>query len=397
MLFTHLKLRNWRNFTSVDVELGKRNFVVGPNAIGKSNLLDVFRFLRDLTLEGGGLAAAVRERRGLARLRSLHYRGPGSSDVEIEVEVSDAWSGAQATGAWRYVLSFNRVGTKAHDPVQVTREQVWRRESGKPWPARPLLDRPNADDQADPRQLTQTALQQVSRNTKFRALWEFFQGVSYLHLVPQLIREEQRPSADALAGDQFGRDLLSRIRAVSAKSQRARLDRVLDVLKIAVPQLTSLDLVLDAQSRPHLEAAFRHWRGPAARQDEREFSDGTLRLIGLLWSLQDKAGPLLLEEPELSLHTAVVRQLAPFIARAQRTAKGRQAFISTHSDELMSDPGIGPAEILLVKGAKEGSVVIPCASMANIRAALEGGLTAADVVMPLTVQHQIDLFATAGS
>lgn len=52
--FTHLRLENWRNFTSVDTELARRVFLVGPNASGKSNMLDVFRFLHDLVAVGGG-------------------------------------------------------------------------------------------------------------------------------------------------------------------------------------------------------------------------------------------------------------------------------------------------------------------------------------------------------
>lgn len=389
MRFTHVRLRNWRNFTKVDVALANRMFVVGPNAIGKSNLLDVFRFLRDLTLDGGGLAAAVKARRGLAKVRSLHYRGPASSDVCIEVEVCGS-----GDVVWKYLLAFNRTGAKVESPVQVTKESVWRRVAAGGW--EPLIDdRPDREDEKDPKRLTQTALQQVTQNGAFRDLWEFFRGISYLHLVPQLIRDEQRPAAETLAGDQYGRDLLSRIRAVPKRSQQSRLKRMRDVLQIAVPQLSDLDLVLDDESRPHLQAAFKHWRGPAAKQDEREFSDGTLRLIGLLWALQEKAGPLLLEEPELSLHTAVVRQLAPFIARAQRGAGGRQAFISTHSDELMSDPGIGPKEILLIRPAREGSEVLLGAEDNAIRGALAGGLTAADVVMPLTAKEHIDLFASA--
>jgi len=389
MRFTHVRLRNWRNFTKVDVALANRMFVVGPNAIGKSNLLDAFRFLRDLTLDGGGLAAAVKARRGLAKVRSLHYRAPASSDVSIEVEVS-----GPGDLRWKYRLDFNRTGAKAESPVQVTKESVCRRNAEGDWV--PLAEeRPNREDGADLQRLTQTALQQVTQNGDFRELWEFFRGVSYLHLVPQLIRDEQRPAAETLAGDQYGRDLLSRIRAVPKRTQQSRLKRMRDVLQIAVPQLSDLDLVLDDESRPHLQAAFKHWRGPAAKQDEREFSDGTLRLIGLLWALQEKAGPLLLEEPELSLHTAVVRQLAPFIARAQRGAGGRQAFISTHSDELMSDPGIGPKEILLIRPVKEGSEVLLGADDNAIREALEGGLTAADVVMPLTAKENTDLFANA--
>lgn len=391
MRFTHLRLRNWRNFTNVDVALSRRMFVVGPNAIGKSNLLDVFRFLRDLTIDGGGLAAAVKARRGVSKLRSLHARGSSGSAVEIEVEVSDG-----EAGRWKYVLSFNR-GDRKDDLIPVvTKEEVSYRAEGAGWQPK-MESRPRAADVADRQLLTQTAIQQVAQNQAFRPLAQFFSSVSYLHLVPQLIREEHRPLSEALGGDHYGRDLLSRIRATASQTQKARLKRVRDVLKVAVPQLDDLQLVLDEESRPHLQAAFKHWRAPAAKQDEREFSDGTLRLIGLLWALQERAGPLLLEEPELSLHTAVVRQLAPFIARAQRGASGRQAFISTHSDEMMSDPGIGPNEVLLISPAREGSQVLLGADDTSIQKALASGLTAAEVIMPLTKSPQIDLFAATES
>lgn len=385
--FTHLKLRNWRNFTSVDVPLSKRTFVVGPNAVGKSNLLDVFRFLRQLTLEGGGLAQAVKARRGMAKLRSLHQKG-SQSDVVIEVGAVDSEG-----GNWRYVLAFNRASRKAKDDVPVVkREEVWFRAKDAATEENRLM-RPDENDRQDTLQLTQTALQQVAKTRAFRALRDFLASVTYLHLVPQLIREEQSPPDDTIGGDLYGRDLLFRIRATPARFQQARLTRIRDALKLAVPNLDALELVLDKDSaRPHLQAKFMHWRGPAAKQDEREFSDGTLRLIGLLWALQEPAGPLLLEEPELSLHSGIVRHMAPFIARAQRGPAGRQAFVSTHNELLMSDPGIQAEEILLIRPVSEGSEVVHGAAHRAIRDALQNGLSAADVVMPMTAMPNLDLF-----
>ncbi len=64
MHFTKLKLENWRNFLHVDVSLQRRVFLVGANASGKSNLLDVFRFLRDIADDQGGFQVAVQSRRG---------------------------------------------------------------------------------------------------------------------------------------------------------------------------------------------------------------------------------------------------------------------------------------------------------------------------------------------
>jgi predicted ATPase len=54
VFISRLKLKNWRNFRQVDVELRERVFVIGPNAAGKSNLLDALRFLRDVAKPKGG-------------------------------------------------------------------------------------------------------------------------------------------------------------------------------------------------------------------------------------------------------------------------------------------------------------------------------------------------------
>jgi predicted ATPase len=371
--FAELELTNWRNFLSVKVPLAPRTFLVGPNAIGKSNFLDAFRFLRDLTLEGGGLAEAVKLRGKITALRSLHARQ--LTDVTVACRVRDGMG-----LGWRYRLSFN-AWDKKRDVPKITEEKVWTLAADS---ENLILDRPDEKDRDDPERLIQTAIQQTIANKEFRSLADFFRQVSYLHLVPQMVREEQRPRDDALGPDPLGRDLLDRVRHTAKRTRQARLNRIAEVLKSVVPQLQTLDLVEDDYGRPHLQTEFKHWRGFGAHQNETQLSDGTLRLIGLLWSLQEKGTPLLLEEPELSLHTAVVKGLAPFINRAQRSGGGRQVILSTHSENLLSDPGIAPEEVLLVQPANEGSEVIAGAKLPDVQALMMKGLTAAEAILPKT-------------
>src|SRR5690348_12853515 len=101
MLIRRLRLENWKNFRSVDVALPSRVFLVGPNASGKSNLLDAIRFLGDLARSGGGgLQAAVgnERRQGMSHMRSLHARRQSSVVVDVEV-------GADERTEWRYRLA----------------------------------------------------------------------------------------------------------------------------------------------------------------------------------------------------------------------------------------------------------------------------------------------------
>src|SRR2546421_10356475 len=87
MKFAKIHLENWQNFTHVDVPLQQRMFLIGPNASGKSNLLDAFRFLHDLVRVGGGLEKAVADRGGVASLRSLAARR--HPDIVVNVHMED--------------------------------------------------------------------------------------------------------------------------------------------------------------------------------------------------------------------------------------------------------------------------------------------------------------------
>jgi hypothetical protein len=135
--------------------------------------------------------------------------------------------------------------------------------------------------------------------------------------------------------------------------------------------------------RPHLEIRFKHHRPHGARQREDQFSDGTLRLISLLWLLQEGGeSPLLLEEPELSLNEEIVRQLPAIIQLVKRKARSqRQVIITTHSQALLSNPGIGSQSIVLITPSPEGSVVRKVD--ASEESALKAGLSPAEVVLPV--------------
>jgi len=373
-----VQLENWRNFAQVDVGLQRRVFLVGPNASGKSNFLDVFRFLHDVVAVGGGFQEAVRKRGGVSKLRSLSARR--YPDVAVHVSIGND----ETPTAWEYELRFTQDNRQR--PI-IKREWVARG-------GREIMCRPDDKDETDPERLTQTYLEQVNANQEFRDVADFLATVRYLHIVPQLVREPDR--SVGRSNDPFGGDFLEQVARTSEKTQKARLRRISDALRVAVPQLKELELWRDpARGTPHLRGKYEHWRPQGAWQTEEQFSDGTLRLIGLLWAVLDGSGPLLLEEPELSLHPEVVRYVPQMFARTQRRT-GRQILVSTHATDLLRDEGIGLDEVLLLLPGVEGTEMRPAGDFAEVRALLEGGSSLAEAVIPLTRPMKVEQLSFFG-
>jgi predicted ATPase len=363
-VFRHLHLANWRNFRTVDVPLEPRMFVVGPNASGKTNLLDAFRFLHDVAVPGGGLAHALKQRGGLPHLRSLHARKESKVRVGVDVEI--------AGDLWEYELDLEGTKTK---PPRIVREIV-KRDGVE------LLSRPEAADRKDDRLLEQTHLEQLTQNSKFRDLADALARISTVHIVPQVVRSPGRANGQDPA-DALGSNYVDELARLSERRQRQELKRIEAQLRLAVPQFSQLRIARDRVGVPHLEAKYEHWRPQGVWQNERDFSDGTLRLIGLLWAIQHGDGLLILEEPELSLHREIIRQLPRLFAQAaQRTA--RQVFVSTHASEMLSDTGIDPSEVLLLRPSAEDTQVLVGTSVRSLQAAARAKLALGQVVTGLT-------------
>ena len=388
MIITHLSATNWRNFQQIDVPLSVRQFIVGPNASGKSNLLDIFRFLQDIAKnEGGGLQEAVAGRGGVPILRNLVTEQ--EAEIAIEISLADT---LESPETWRYAIGFRQVPQDQSYThryfASLTHERVWK--DGKR-----LIDRPDTEDKEDPDRLIHTILEDTNQN--FQELVDFFQSITYLHLVPQLLRFPDLITIGSVETDvnaqrsakisrrkstrtQFGHDLLEKIANVDEETRCSHIKTIEEALKIAVPQLEHLEFKHDEMGRPHLSLHCSHWHPNSSAQHEAQFSDGTLRLLGLLWALLENESVLLLEEPELSLHVGIVSELAYLIYKMQ-ASKNQQVLVSTHSDVLLAQPEIDGTEVLMLTPTKSGTEAKIASDNEAVKQLLEADFTVGEVVL----------------
>ena len=382
MIISKIELFNWKNFHRCEVGVQERCFVVGANAAGKSNFIDALRFLRDVAKQGGGLQTAVRVRGGITKIRCLAARE--QSNVKLAIELSESDSRELC---WHYELNFKHTGGGIREnQVKIVSEKVF---SGRE--QRYVLDRSAETLGEDEETLKYTYLEQPNANKDFRGIQQFLQNVEYLNVVPQMVRESASSSYSGDKEDYYGRNFLKRLALLNDNTRRSYFRKINEFLKLAVPQLEELSFVKDEIGVPHLEARYVHWRARGSKQQEMQFSDGTLRLIGFLFALIDSNGVLLLEEPEINLHPGIVAQFPEFIAKIQRVKKGgRQVFITTHSYDILSNEGIAPEEVLLLTNSPEGTEVEVLSDVEKAKNILAAGFSMADVVMPLTKPRSIE-------
>ena len=372
MIISKIELHNWKNFQECSVDIAERCFIVGANATGKSNFLDALRFLKDIKKKEGGLQTAVDARDKIKKIRCLSARK--RTDIEIKVTLKESPDGQDK---WIYSLSFKHIGGGIRpNEVIVNNESVFLIPQNEY-----LVNRTEHSENETEDTLKYTHLEQAVTSQKFLEVRNTFAEIEYLNIIPQLVRESN--SNPIVKEDYFGRNFLADMAKLNENTRNKYLQSINDVLRCAVPQLDNLSFTKDGNGLYHLEAKYIHWRAQGSKQTEAQFSDGTLRLIGILFAILAGKGITLLEEPEINLHQGVVAQLPEFIARIQRYKK-RQVFITTHSYDILANEGIDEKEVILLQNNAEGTIAQVIADVKNAKDVLDAGFTMADAVLPLT-------------
>jgi predicted ATPase len=369
MYISKLIVNNFRNFNHFNVPLGQRVFLTGPNGCGKSNFLEILRLLSDIS--NNGLKGSVNKRGSMHFIRNISMDQNAVTSIEIHL------SEEESDTVWKYAIGINSQSS-------LTYEKVWKNNIQ-------LLNRPDENDLKDPLRLTQTYLEQSAANSDFRPISQFFEQIQYFHIIPQIIRYPsdfvKNDSSEILNENHF----LKQMACIPYDIRMNHIERIEQILSIVIPNVQSFTYVEDHYSKPHLKI-----KDISDNEFyENQFSDGMLRMIGLIWSVLQENTVLLLEEPELSLNTGILSKLPSLMYRFQQHKKQKQQIIlSTHSYDLLLDEGIAPEDVLLFTPDKTGTTVQPLSAHNEIMKLIEAGIPLSDVLLPYTASpdiHKLEL------
>jgi predicted ATPase len=334
-----IRLENFLSFgpAAAPLELENLNVLIGPNAAGKSNLIEALALMRATPVSP---AASNMDLRGVVRrgggVNEWVWKGGRSAVLDVVV------SNPKGEQPLRHVLSFrgDEQGFRLEDEsIEDAAPQEHERVSDFYYRFNqeyPVVDEVNTGGRQrmsslfdnelsvlaqfrDPKRFPEIArLTEVYERIRIYREWAFGRNT--------IFREPQRADmrSDRLEEDFSNLGLfLSRLRK-TPKTKAA----ILDGLKDLYEGVTDFEPVVEGGT---VQVFFSEgdFSVPATR-----LSDGTLRYLCLLAILCDPEPPPLIcvEEPELGLHPDILPKLADLLLQAsQRT----QIIATTHSDILV--------------------------------------------------------------
>jgi predicted ATPase len=349
------RIRHYKSLDDTTIEFAQPvTVIVGPNAVGKSNLVDCLRFVRDAV--ASDLEHAIGLRGGLTRVRQWSRTKPFKISIGLEFEQSfdslapepasyEFTIQSQTGGA--YVVEHERAVCGEEVSVQASHDEApfqaiddagfVRDKSGKVTRNdRRLHEKPLRPDQLA-----------IGVSPFFENLGDpiasFIKEWRFSSIYPNTLRQPESLDKDTELSED-GRNWASVLKAMR-RSQRgkAALEKAFEAMRSLIPSFRDVSV---ATAGSFLVPLFRFQAGDQVNEfDPVQLSDGTLRVFGILLALYQTPAPglLIIEEPEQTVHPGALGVLVDAIREASETT---QIVLTTHSPHLVDH--FEPEEIRVV-------------------------------------------------
>lgn len=333
----------------VTLPLRKLNVIVGPNASGKTSLLDILDMLRAAPVDP---LIPVRSKGGGAAWIHGLPGGDGQGSIAVVLPGPDPAKPLRYRLAWRLLdgdaCPFQE-SLETHDAPALFLRLAEGKASVK------TTDSATGKTRWSNKHIKGTGLAEFRGNPLCPEISQVAGYLARIHLLQgwtfgptSLVR---RPADRGLPSDRLepdGRNLalvLHRLRDDGAAWSRLR-----DALRQLYPRVDDVETSLDG---PTVNLLLREQGLPVPAS---RISDGTLRWLCLLALLLDpQPAPLIcLEEPELGLHPDLIGTLAGLLRDA---ATRTQLLVTTHSPGLVSEFTRSPEDVVVCESVRGASTL----------------------------------------
>lgn len=334
-----VRIQHYKSLNDVTVHLHPGvTVIVGPNGVGKSNFVDVFRFLHDAV--ASNLDDAIRKREGIVRL--LQYYKTRPSDIYLNFTFKDDREefeyylrlGGKGNGDW-YIVRESLSPLETAEPIGYGMRYV--RESSE----KLIVDQDEIKGFPEHRLALGMLLRQIQdpqpekNDFRLRSILLGFRIIrevshwSHCTIYPNILKKPANPDRSRLALEESGENWATVIK--SAKP--AVMERIYEAMQAVLPDFRHVEVETVGS---YLIPRFFFASGEETIAfDPIQLSDGTLRLFGILLAAYQQPPPrlLIIEEPEQTIYPGALAVLADVFSEISETT---QVIITTHSPHLIS-------------------------------------------------------------
>ncbi|MBN1199574.1 MAG: AAA family ATPase [Bacteroidales bacterium] len=320
-MITKIKVSNYRSLGPATViDFDRMTVFVGQNGSGKSNVVDIIRFISDIMRMG--LDGALTKRNGIKAVRRWSSGKPLNIHLELEL-VENSFSGS---------YSFEIASDKNYDyivknemaNIKTPEDTFFYLVNNQKWIQGPDGLKPTISP-------TNLALPLIAGDDRFKPLVDSMRNMEIYNISPENLRRPQGYDPNKPMNEN-GLNWLSILKDQPADTWKP------DLIP-ALSQLTDdIDDIDIKQISGYLIAKFKHGTTGQSNKakwfDSSQESDGTLRIAGIISALV-QTPPLSvvgIEEPELTIHPGAIPLLMDFFNQAKDHS---QILITTHSPELL--------------------------------------------------------------
>lgn len=342
MLIERLKLKKILSFNDATIKLGQLNVLIGPNAVGKSNLIEVIGLLQAVP---NGLAPAILRGGGIRQWLWLGADLPVTASIECDFRLRDG----RQFGPLAYQLQI--LGDA--NGYLISGEELEKRGS---LGAARYFSRVFGEASVEPDSGMPTAVMQVPATESLLAKFK-----SPADLTPITATGEELSEIQIFREFRTGPRAAMR-QGISTNTPKDGLQDGGDNLAMVLQDLNFRDLNgrvnkylkrfcdrFDAVKVEIGDGLARTYLSESGLRDEissARMSDGTLKFLALLAALfHPKTPPLMcIEEPELGLHPDALQLVAEVLLEA---SESMQLVVTTHSDALVDALTDRPETVLV--------------------------------------------------
>ncbi|MGK5639629.1 AAA family ATPase [Streptomyces sp. URMC 126] len=376
-------MRNFRTLTDTKLPLGPLTVMVGPNAAGKSNVLQALDFLGDVTRKG--IEPSLEE---LGGFNSLAFRGGRKPVSKITIGVEGVWSDfASEETPDRYELSVSR---RRLAPTEGGRAQytTYRKELFSQHPvegAETSVELTSGSLTVDSPVEAEKAWGPVEVRPMASALHRDLElpvGLPSAHAMENIrgylsrirvfdpdVREARKPWGISESGRYLESDASNLADFLRQLQQDGDAwEFLLEDVRKVVPQIRDIHLVNPPDFVSHRTAVELEEEGLRGRTRLTEASWGTVRILCMLAIFHDPNPPLLtcIEEIDHGIHPHALSLMAE---RLREASERSQYLVTTHSPVFVNE--LEPEEFVPCMRRPNGASVIPARKPADTRRVVE--------------------------